>query len=102
MPPAAHIHPDCSLHLDCSLAGCNRAGSLPGSRHRGPAAQNLPAHRNQGQAASLGGLLAHKWCDDPGLLEYKPQVTRPQDQVEEAKDLERKVNKKRFIIQLKS
>lgn len=41
----------------------------------------------------LGGLWAHKWCNDPGLLEYKPQVTRPQDQVEEAKDLERKVNK---------
>ncbi len=38
----------------------------------------------------LGGLLAHKRCDDPGLLEYKPQVTRPQDKVEEAKDLERK------------
>lgn len=37
----------------------------------------------------LGGLLAHKGCNDPGLLEYKPQVTCPQDQVEEAKDLER-------------
>lgn len=46
----------------------------------------------RGRLLLLGGLLAHKWCDDPGLLEYKPQVTRPQDQVEEAKDLERKVN----------
>lgn len=44
----------------------------------------------RGRLLLLGGLLAHKWCDDPGLLEYKPQVTCPQDQVEEAKDLERK------------
>lgn len=37
----------------------------------------------------LGWWLAHEWCNDSGLLEYKPQVTRPQDQVQKPKDLEK-------------
>lgn len=38
----------------------------------------------------LGRRLAHEWCNNSGLLEYKPQVTGPQDQIQEPKDLEEK------------